>query len=225
MTTSTPGQAAHNPATDAIDLSAAHRIARGAAQRAWLAELSTADGLCVADHLSRRWSAATYDRMTAFLTKLWGAGYILRHQPGPRGGRGTWWLCGYQPDQASHRRLITALGYDVGNTAPTKWQPANLLAMLAAEDLETVRSATDLLGLAPWVAWHGLLTDTPPRDALAQILDACRTPDRASAAGNSRGALLARLLNNSRTGGASLTVEQAALIADALTHPPRCSEM
>lgn len=225
MTTSTPSRAFHDPATDAIDLSAAHRIARGTAQRAWLAEVSTADGLCVADHLPRRWSGATYDRMTAFLTKLWAAGYLLSHQPGPRGGRGTWWLCGYQPDQAPHRRIITALGYDVGDTAPSRWQPANLLATLAAEDLETVRNATDLLDLARWVEWYGLLTDTPAQDALARILDACRSPDRSSAADSSRGALIARLLNGSRTAGAILTLEQAALIADALTHPPRCSKI
>lgn len=225
MTSSTYDQANADPATDAIDLSAARRLARGAAQQAWLTQLTTATGLRVADHLPRRWSAATYDRMTAFLTKLWAAGYDLAHRPGPRGGRGTWQLCGYRPGQATHRRIITALGYNIANSSDRRWQPSRLLAMLAAEDSETLRTATYVLELARWAAWRGLPVDTSAPHALARVVDACRAPAAASSAGESRGVLLAKLLNGSRAGGASFALDQAALIADALTvPPPRSSE-
>lgn len=221
MSTSTHGQMIPHPATNAIDIAEAAKLARGPAQQRWLAELTTVSGLRVADHLPRRWSTATYDRMTAFFTKLWAAGYDLSNQPGPRGGRGTWHLVGYQPGQAPHRHIIAALGYNIAS-AKDRWQPTRLYTALDAEAPATVRNAADLLHLVSWVAWHGIPGDTPAPDALARVLDACRAP-AGSTTGSSRGELLARLLNDSRAGGASITLGKAAVIADALTMRPRAN--
>lgn len=187
-----------------------------APQRAWLADLATADGLRLANYLPRRWTYAVYDRITAFLTKLWAAGYDIHYQAGPRG---TWHLIGYRPEQAIQRQVLTKLGYDLQfttGTGPHRWEPAALLALLKAENLQTLQNATDLLTRTDTLAWTPLPFHVPIAQAPAEILHACRAAD---AHAGSRGRQLAQLLNDAHRRGQRMTLTHAAQIADCITDP------
>lgn len=206
--------------SDLIDLGPARAFARGSSQKLWLDALTGTDGLRVAAHCAGRWGLTTYDRIGALLRNLWTAGYDLERVPGPRGGRGTWYLRGYQPEQVTLRRVVRALGYHLTNDQARPWEPQRLITMLAAEQPETITNVNDLLNRAGWAAWQGVPARTPARDVLDRILRACRpepaTPD---AAPDTRGSLLAQILNASRgsSPGTGFTLEEAAIVADAIS--------
>lgn len=188
----------------ANELDAARRLARGSAQRTWLAALVSPDGLHVNSFTGRRCSARTSERILRFISALWRAGYDLDHRPGPRGGRGTWCMRGYRPELARCRELMFRLGaLRDGPPSGVDAEVDDIVAGLRHESERTIEDALYVTSRAgsPEYWWQAGVHD---------LVAACRV-DQADPLAEARADILCAVLGN--TAHPAISLPDATMVA------------
>lgn len=125
------------------DIGPARGVARGLRQKAWLAVLTSADGLHRTDS-RRRYGSVTAERIEQFLSQLYAVGYTIASYATPPQRTARWHLVAWEgPAVAAERGAALAL------CQALQWRivPQSIDKLAAALDERCLPPALELVGL------------------------------------------------------------------------------